>query len=111
MWTWITGIASRFLFSKQSGIMAIVLGVVAAGAGWYLVHTIQQNTELRQDVRQSNANTERLKRQLTAERTISKHKSLMETDIANAPEHNGCPEPRILRDTISGLHDADSGAS
>jgi len=108
VWSWIISLGSRFLFSKQSGIMAIVLGIVAAGAGWYLVYTIQQKAELESELRQSNANTERLQRQLTAERAISKHKSMMESEIANAPEHNGCPEPRIIRDTIKRLHNTNS---
>jgi len=108
MWSWIVSLGSRFLFSKQSGIMAIVLGIVAAGAGWYLVHTIQAKAELESELRQSNANTKRLQRQLTAERAISKHKSMMESKIANAPEHDGCPEPHIIRDTIGRLHNSDS---
>jgi len=88
--------------------MAIVLGIVAAGSIWYFVHMIQAKAELESELKQSNANMQRLQRQLTAERTISKHKSMMESEIANAPEHEGCPEPRILRDTIARLYNTDS---
>lgn len=104
MWTWVITTTSRFLFSKQSGIMAIVLGIVAAGAGWYLVHTIQAKAELESELKQSNANTERLQRQLTKEMAIAKHLSQQRKAVRNAPKHDGCPEPRIMRDTIRRMH-------
>jgi len=91
MWSWIVSLGSRFLFSKQSGIMAIVLGIAAAGAGWYLVHTIQQNTELESELRQSNANTQQLQRQLTKELAISKHLQKLNDDARDEPIQDKCP--------------------
>jgi len=91
MWSWIISLGSRFLFSKQSGIMAIVLGIVAAGAGWYLVHTIQAKAELESELRQSNVNTQQLQRQLTKELAISKHLQKLNDDARNKPIQDKCP--------------------
>jgi hypothetical protein len=106
MWSWLIQKASTFLASR---VLSFVLLTALLSAGWYMLHTIQQNATLENKLEQANANTRKAERRLSAEIAISKHKASLNEQISQAEDHSGCPEPRIIRDTIRGLHDAEGG--
>jgi len=94
---------SKFIFSRASGIIALVAMPVILGGAWYIVHTIKQNERLSIALEQANANISEANRRAAAELARSAHKSKLDQQIRDDEKPSNCPDPAIINRAIKRL--------
>jgi len=95
---------SRFLFSKGSGILALVLIPVLVAAGAGIIHLIGDRAVVKEQLKAERFARHEAQRRVTAEIAISKHKEILDKEVRHAPDHDGCDNPAILTDGLIRLH-------
>lgn len=85
----------------------IALGILAAGAffmGWRYVSTIEQNKRLSESLKLEKSISDFYRGRVAEEIAISKNVNTLTKEVFHAPDHDGCRNPVILRDTVRRLH-------